>query len=62
MNKNLKDMTQAELRQYMLQNRNNDEKMRAAIAESTSRPGWTKVPANADVEQILGQSLSKERK
>ena len=55
-------MTQAELRQYMLQNRNNDEKMRAAIAESTSRPGWTKVPADADVAQILSQSLSKERK
>ncbi len=42
---NLKKMTRKELRQYILENRNNKEILDAAIQESLSRPGWTTVPA-----------------
>ncbi len=48
---NFKAMTMAELRNYISENRNDDEKVRAAITESTSRPGWTKVPADISPEE-----------
>lgn len=51
MSENLKKMTRSELRAYMLQHRNDDEKIRAAIAESSSRPGWTEVPADLPLEE-----------
>ena len=57
-------MTRKELRDYMLENRNDDEKMRSAIAESTSRPGWTRVPADLPIEEqlnILGRAISKKQ-
>lgn len=48
---NFKAMTRAELRKYISDNRNDDEKVRAAIAESSSRPGWTEVPADTSTEE-----------
>ncbi len=48
---NLKTMTQAELRLYILANRNDEEKVRAAIAESSSRPGWVEVPTDTPLEE-----------
>ena len=49
---NLKKMTRAELRSYILKHRNDDEKVRAAIEESASRPGWTDIPADAPMEEV----------
>ncbi len=48
---NLKEMTRTELRQYILENRNNNEIVDAAIKESLSRPGWTTVPADTPLEE-----------
>ena len=64
MTENLKEMTRKELRDYMLKNRNDDEKMRAAIAESTSRPGWTRVSADLPIEEqlnIFGRAISEDK-
>ena len=63
MDNNLEDMTRQELRKYMLENRGNPEKLDRAIAESKSRPGWTKVPADMPIEEqlnILGRAISQE--
>ena len=60
MSEDLKTMTRKQLREYMLSNRNDDEKMRAAIAESTSRPGWTEVSADTPVKEALGEILNRE--
>lgn len=60
---NLKAMTRAELRQYMSDNRNDDEKLSAAIAESSSRPGWTEVPADTPPEeerQVIQQLINRK--
>ena len=59
MSENLKTMTRKQLRDYMLSNRNDDEKMRAAIAESTSRPGWIEVSADAPVKEALSQIIDR---
>ena len=59
-----KAMTRAELRNYISENRNDDEKVRAAIAESTSRPGWTKVPANTSPEEekrIIQEMIANDK-
>ncbi len=59
---NLKEMTRKELRQYILENRNNKEILDAAIQESLSRPGWTTVPADTPLEEqerILNQNSQK---
>ena len=61
MTENLKQMTRKELRDYMLKNRNDDEKIRAAISESTSRPGWTRVPADADLDAVFKLVLERDR-
>ena len=47
----LKGMNRTELRKYISDNRNNDEIVRAAITESSSRPGWTEVPADITTEE-----------
>ena len=49
---NLKKMTRAELRSYILKHRNDDEKVRAAIEESAIRPGWTDIPSDAPLEEV----------
>ncbi len=46
----LKSMTHKELKQYILENRNNKELVDAAIQESLSRPGWTTVSADTPLE------------
>lgn len=51
MNKSLKEMTRKELRDYMLEHRGDTEKLDAAIAESSSRPGWTEVSADTPLEE-----------
>lgn len=59
----LKGMSRTELRQYISDNRNNDEIVRAAIAESSSRPGWTEVPADITTEQeenIISDLIGKK--
>ena len=48
---NFKTMTKAELKRYILENRNDDKKVRAAIAESSNRPGWIEVPADTPLEE-----------
>ena len=56
-------MTRAELRNYISENRNDEEKVRAAIAESTRRPGWTEVPADTPLEEqerIIKQLINKK--
>lgn len=63
MNKSLKEMSQRELRAYILEHRNDEEKVRAAIAESMSRPGWTEVPADTPLEEerrIIQDLISKK--
>ena len=63
MTENLKGMTRKELRAYILEHRNDDEKVRAAIAESSSRPGWTKIPADIPPEEerrIIQDLISKK--
>lgn len=60
---NLKAMTQKELRAYILKHRNDDEKVRAAIAESSSRPGWTEVSADRPLEEqrkIIQDMIAKK--
>ena len=60
---NLKALTKKELTTYILEHRNDDEKVRAAIAESMSRPGWTKVPADMPIEeqqQIIKDLIAKK--
>lgn len=51
MSKSLQEMTQKELRTYILKHRNDEEKVRLAIAESSSRPGWIEVPADIPPEE-----------
>ena len=48
---NLKKMTRKELKQYILENRNNTEIVDAAIEESLFRPGSTTVPENIPLEE-----------
>lgn len=63
MTENLKEMTRKELRAYISKHRNDEEKVRAAIAESMSRPGWTEVPADTPLEeerQIIQDLISKK--
>lgn len=60
---NFKIMTQQELRTYILENRNDEEKVRAAIQESSSRPGWTEVSADTSLEEqerILKELIAKK--
>jgi hypothetical protein len=60
----LKAMSQKELLCYISENRNDDEKVRAAIAESSSRPGWTEVPANTPLEEqerIIKELIDKTK-
>ncbi len=59
----LKSMTNKELTTYIMENRNNDDKVRAAIAESSNRPGWTKISAETtpeETDQIIQDLLSKK--
>ena len=59
---NLKTMSNKELTAYIMRYRNDEEKVRAAIAESSSRPGWTQVPAATtpeETDQIIQDLLSK---
>ena len=61
---NLKKMTRKELKQYILENRNNTEIVDAAIQESLSRPGWTTVPENTPLEEqecILQNALKQDQ-
>ena len=61
---NLKKMTRKELKQYILENRNNTEIVDAAIKESLSRPGWTTVPKNTSLEEqeyILQNALKQDQ-
>ena len=44
-------MSQAQLRRYISDNRNNDDLVGAAIAESSRRSGWTEVPADTPLEE-----------
>ena len=63
MSKSLQEMSQKELRAYILEHRNDEEKVRAAIAESSSRPGWTEVPADTPLEEerrIIQNLISKK--
>ena len=50
---NLKAMSRKELTDYIKANRNDDEKVRSAIDESISRPGWKSVSADTLVEEAL---------
>ena len=64
MSKDLKTMTRKELRTYMLEHRNDEQKLRAAIEESSSRPGWTEVSADVSPEEmgrILERAISKQK-
>lgn len=61
---NLKKMTRKELKQYILENRNNKELVDAAIQESLSRPGWTTVSADTPLEEqelILENALKQDQ-
>ena len=63
MNKNLQEMSRKELRAYISKHRNDEERVRAAIAESSSRPGWTEVPADIPPEEerrIIQDLISKK--
>ena len=58
----LKTMSNQELTAYIMEHRNNDEIVRAAIAESSSRTGWTQVPAattSEETDQIIQKLLSQ---
>ena len=59
---NLKAMSKQELIEYIKANRNNDELVARAIAESTSRPGWTKVSPDTPVEEALSQIPKHDQK
>ena len=48
---NFTEMSQAQLRRYISDNRNNDDLVRAAIAESSRRSGWTEVRADTPLEE-----------
>jgi hypothetical protein len=47
----LTKMSKPELTQYILDNRGNEEELDRAIRESSSRPGWTEVPADTPAEE-----------
>lgn len=56
-------MSNQELTACIMKHGNDDEKVRVAIAESSSRPGWTKVSAETTLEetdQIIQELLSKK--
>jgi hypothetical protein len=59
---NLKEMSQKELRAYISEHHNNDENVRAAIAESSSRDGWIDIPADMPLdeqERIFTETLNR---
>lgn len=60
---NFKTMSRKELTKYISEHRNDEEKVRAAIAESRSRPGWTKVPVDTPLEEqerILREAIERK--
>jgi hypothetical protein len=48
---NLKEMSQKELRAYISQHRNEEDLVRAAIAESSSREGWTDISGDTPLDE-----------
>ena len=47
----LTQLSRKQLQQYILENRNDENKVNAAISESAKRPGWTEVSADISPEE-----------
>lgn len=60
-----KEMTPAQLKQYLSEHRNDDEKFSAALGELMSRKIWTEVDADTPIPEqdaILQELIEKKKK